>query len=173
MINSSVACAALALLTGPTSAVSLVKDGWPIGEFVLPDPAAGAEEFATSDVQYWIEQITGATVPILKAPSRQANTKILVAAALANDFPEDLAKLEGNDGFAARRRRSKICVSGSRLRGTLYGLYALVEENTELNFARPHVGRSAAEGLSPAFTPTGHRTGRTDGSSGSNNRHLQ
>ena len=119
-------------------AAPLVQDSRPVGEFVLPDPAAGAEEFATKDVRHWIEEITGATVPILTAASRQANTKVFVGTTFADDFADDLARLKGNDGFAVRQRGNRVYVFGSRPRGTLYGMYALLEKNTDLIFARPH-----------------------------------
>jgi hypothetical protein len=122
----------------PILAVPLVRDGKPTGEFVLPDPAAGAETFATNDVRGWIEKITGAEVPILTAPSRQANVKVFVGTAFATDFEKDLARLKANDGFAVRRQGNHVYVFGSRPRGTLYGLYALLEKNTDLIFARPN-----------------------------------
>jgi hypothetical protein len=111
-------------------AASLVEGGKPVGEFVLPDPAAGAEVFAANDVCNWIEEITGAQVPILAKPSKETNEKIFVGTAYAADFEEDLAKLKGNDGFAVRRQGNRVYVFGSRPRGTLYGLYALLERNT-------------------------------------------
>jgi len=121
----------------PLSAAPLVQDGKAVGEFVLPDPAAGAETFAANDVRDWIGKITGAIVPILNAPSEARNEKVFVGTAYAAEFPDDLAKLAGNDGFAVRRKGDRVYVFGSRPRGTLYGLYALLEKNTDLIFSRP------------------------------------
>ena len=122
----------------PVWAAPLVKQGEPVGEFVLRDPPEPAESFGTRDVCGWIEKITGATVRILHEPSKQANEKIFVGTSFAGDFKEDLEKLRGNDGFAVRRKGNHVYVFGSRPRGTLYGLYALLEKNTDLIFARPH-----------------------------------
>ena len=127
----------LCLGAGWVSAAPLVKDGKPVGELILPDPPAKAEVFGANDVRDWIERITGAKVPILTAPSAKANDKVFVGTAYAGDFKEDLAKLKGNDGFAVRRKGNHIYVFGSRPRGTLYGLYALLEKNTDIIFARP------------------------------------
>lgn len=134
----SLICGLLCLFTSGVSAASLVQDGQPVGEFVLSNPPAQAEVFGTNDVRDWIEKITGAKVPILGEPSAKANEKIFVGTAHAEGFQEDLAKLEGNDGFAVRRKGNHVYVFGSRPRGTLYGLYALLEKNTDLIFARPN-----------------------------------
>jgi hypothetical protein len=97
----------------------------------------------------WIEKITGAKVPILTEPSTQANEKIFVGTAYASDFKQDLDKLHGNDGFAVRRKGNHVYVFGSRPRGTLYGLYALLEKNTDLIFARPHDDFGTVYGETP------------------------
>lgn len=139
----------LCLWATQVQAASLVKEGRPIGEFVLPGPAAGAEVFAAGDVRDWIEKITSAKVPILTSPSPHANAKVFVGTAYAAEFEEDLAKLKGNDGFAVRRKGNHVYVFGSRPRGTLYGLYALLEKNTDLIFARPHEEFGTVFGKTP------------------------
>ena len=119
------------------SAALLVEKGKPAGEFVLSDRPAQAEVFGTNDICGWIEKITGAKVPILRAASEKANEKVFVGTAYAGEFKKDLARLEGNDGYAVRRKGNSVYVFGSRPRGTLYGLYALLQKNTDIIFARP------------------------------------
>ncbi len=135
----------------PGWAAALVKARVPVGEFVLPPNAAEAESYATEDVRDWIQKITGAEVPIVTEPSEHAATKVFVGTAFAKEFPADLDKLQGNDGFAVRRKGSDIYVFGSRPRGTLYGLYALLEKNSDLIFARPHDDFGTVHGQSPDF----------------------
>jgi len=135
-------------------AAPLVENGTPVGEFVLPDPPAQAEVFAANDVRDWIEKITGAQIPILTKPSGGANEKVFVGTAHAGGFREDLARLKGNDGFAVRRRGSRVYVFGSRPRGTLYGLYALLERNTDLIFARPNEEFGTIYGETPTLVLT-------------------
>lgn len=149
MIRLALLSGLLAFLAMQASAMPLVKEGKPVGEFVLPEPPAGAEVFAANDVRDWIEKITGAEVPILSSPSQQANTKVFVGTALAGEFKEDLAKLKDNDGFAVRRRGNCVHVFGSRPRGTLYGLYALLEKNSDLIFARPNEEFGTIYGQTP------------------------
>ncbi|QDU96994.1 DUF4838 domain-containing protein [Lignipirellula cremea] len=133
----------------PVAAATLVRDGKPQGEFVLADPPAPAEQYAVDDVCHWIEQITGAQVPVLTTASEQKNVKVFVGASFAGEFVDDLKKLAGNDGFAVRRRGENVYVFGSRPRGTLYGLYSLLEKNTDLIFARPHEEFGTVFGKTP------------------------
>jgi hypothetical protein len=126
------------LWTAVAPAAPLVQDGRPEGEFVLAADAPPAERFAVDDVCHWLEKITGARVPVLGRPSSRENVKVFVGVVHAGQFPEDLARLAGNDGFAVRRKGGGVYVFGSRPRGTLNGLYAFLERNTDLIFARPH-----------------------------------
>ena len=50
-----------------------------------------------------------------------------------------------------RRKGSHVYVFGSRPRGTLYGLYALLEKNTDLIFARPNGEFGTVYGSTPEF----------------------
>ena len=138
MKTSTLLVGFLCLAAMPTWAAPFVKNGEPVGEFIVGNSPEPAELFGTKDVCHWIEQITGAKVPILHEPSKQANVKVFVGTAFAGEFRSDLERLKGNDGFAVRRKGSNVHVFGSRPRGTLYGLYAFLEKNTDLIFARPH-----------------------------------
>ena len=92
----------------------LVKGGQAGGEFVVPEDVSQAETLGVTDIRRWIKEITGAEVPILRAPSAARNVKVFVGAGFASAFKEDLAKLSGNDGFAIRRKDSHVHVFGSR-----------------------------------------------------------
>ncbi|MGB2819750.1 MAG: DUF4838 domain-containing protein [Phycisphaerae bacterium] len=148
MTRNSLYLGLICLAAIPVSAAPLVTHGEPVGEFILRHPCEPAESFGARDVCEWIEGITGAKVPVLSGPSKRANAKVFVGTAFAGGFAEDLTKLKGNDGFAVRRRGNHVYVFGSRPRGTLYGLYALLERNTDLIFARPHDGFGTVHGKS-------------------------
>ncbi len=144
----------ICLLNSSLSAAPLVIDGKPVGEFVLPAAPHAAETFATQDVQHWLEQITGAKVPMLNAPSDASNLKIFVGTSQAKAFTEDLSKLNNTDGYAIRRRGQNVYIFGSRPRGTMYGLYALLEKNTDLIFARPDPDFGTIHGKTPTLELT-------------------
>ena len=59
----------------------------------------------------------------------------------------DLAALRGSDGFAIRRFGRNLHVYGAEERGALNGVYALLENNTDLIFARPD------EKIGTVYTP--------------------
>ena len=117
----------------------LVQKGQPVGEFVLSPDASRPEVFAATDVRSWIEQMTGAKVPVLSAPSDQKNTKVFVGRSFAEPlFRDDLAKLASNDGFAIRKKDGNVYVFGSRPRATMYGVFSLLERNSDIIWARPN-----------------------------------
>ncbi|QDV26494.1 DUF4838 domain-containing protein [Aureliella helgolandensis] len=138
----------------PVGAASLVTARVAVGEFVLPPNTAAAEAYATKDVRDWIQKITGAEVPIVTEPNASTATKVFVGTAFGKAFPTDLETLRGNDGFAVRRKGNNVYVFGSRPRGTLYGMYALLERNSDLIFARPHEDFGTVHGQSPDFELT-------------------
>jgi hypothetical protein len=150
----TLACVLLCLGSLPACAAPLVQDGKPLGEFVLPPSPAGAETFAAGDVRDWIRKITGAEVPILTEASEIRNEKVFIGTAHAAEFKSALARLAGNDGFAVRRQGDHVYVFGSRPRGTLYGLYALLEKNTDLIFARPDEELGTVHGQTTDLTLT-------------------
>jgi len=116
----------------------LVKGGQAVGEFVVAEDVSQAETFGVTDIRRWIKEITGAEVPILRAPSTEKNTKVFVGKSFASDFKADLTKLSDNDGYAIRRKDSQVFVFGSRPRATMYGLFAFLEKNSDLIWARPN-----------------------------------
>lgn len=132
-------CLYLGLSALVLQSADLVKGNIAVGEFVLSSDASQAEVFATTDVRHWIEEITGAKVPILSKPSSQKNTKVFVGTHFASAFKEDAKALVGNDGFAIRQKDGNVYVFGSRPRGTLYGMFALLEKNSDIVWARPNI----------------------------------
>ena len=142
-------CVVLCSFAAPADADFLVKDGKPAGEFVVAVEGPQAEKFVTGDVRDWIEKITGARVPVVGEPSSASNVKIFVGTGFASGFPGDLEKLNGNDGFAVRRKNDSVYVFGSRPRGTLYGMYEFLQKNTDLICARPHDDFGTIFGESP------------------------
>ncbi len=120
-------------------AADLVRGGKPAGEFVLAGDATQVEVFAVTDARKWIAEMTGATMPIVSTPTEDVGTKVFVGRNFAEPlFKEDMAALEGSDGYAIRERDGKVYVFGSRPRGTAYGVFGLLERNSDIIWARPH-----------------------------------
>ena len=96
-------------------------------------------KLAANDLRAWIQTITGADLPILLAPSQTKNVKIFLGATYAKPyFPKDLSLLASggsSDGFAVRVKDGNLYIFGARPAGTLNGIYAFIENNTDIIWA--------------------------------------
>ena len=123
--------------------VALVKDGKPCAEIVHDFRAPEPVKYAAQELQRWIGEITDAFVPI-KTPDGDLNQKvrIYVGADFAQKkFPKDIGAFRWSDGFAARTEVADgvtgIYIFGQVPRGTLHGVYAFLERNSDIIWARP------------------------------------
>lgn len=149
-----IACLALAVMSGSSLAGSTVWQnslkpaGRPDGEIhlasqgrtgyviVLPAKPTTQDEKAAADLAHWLHAMTGATFRIVSdatAPSRReiclGHTSRLASAGLSN-----LAKGLGDEGYAIAVRGERIFLAGGRLRGPIYAVYALLEEDLGLRW---------------------------------------
>ena len=96
-------------------------------------PVARLAAYELSD---WLFRLTGGDFPVLLAPSTDKNVKIYLGATFARPhFPEDLKALASGgstDGFAVRVKDGDIYLFGARPAGTLFGVYAFLENNTDI-----------------------------------------
>jgi hypothetical protein len=123
---------------GVTPATAPETRGAYPAEIVLSPDAPLQEIRAAREIQHWVEEISGKTIPVLAEPSGGDLPKIHVGAQWAKDlFPEDFKTLEGSDGYAVRSKGKDIYVFGARPAGALHGAIRLLEENSDLIFARP------------------------------------
>ena len=97
--------------------------------------------FAARELRHWLKEITGADVPILLKPSDRRNVKIWLGAPRAKPhFAADLAYLAGDgtqahDGYGVRARDGDIYIFGASPAGVMYGVYAFLENNTDIIWA--------------------------------------
>ena len=91
--------------------------------------AAGTEpeKFAAEELEHWLGAISEEPV----------GETFKVGTEFIDLFPEDKAALAGTDGFAVRRKDGAIYVFSPEPRGVLYGVYALLERNSDIIFPRP------------------------------------
>ncbi len=74
--------------------------------------------------------------------------KIRIGAAFgAAAFPDDARKIGATDGFAIRRRGDDLYLFGTKPRASVYAVATLLEENTDIIWARP------SEDFETVFTP--------------------
>jgi len=91
-----------------------------------------SERYAAEELQRYLEKITGAKLTIVTGgPSTGAEIRLGRAAA-------DLAPPPKNpDAFTLRTSGARLLISGAEPRGTLYGVYALLEEKLGVRWFTP------------------------------------
>lgn len=132
----------------------VVKGGKPACEILLsnrdlrPCVRKAAEEFAR-----YVKEITGVEIPVARSgwPGDQKNglAKLYIGKGMIPigrspytlpKFEEALRKLSGKDGYAILTEDGhpdRLYVFGQLAKGTMNGVYALLENNTDLIWARP------------------------------------
>lgn len=99
-------------------AASLVEGG---------EPPSEVEAYAASELRHWLGELA----------ERGPDVEIRLGTRHLELFPEDRAFLADSDGFAVRRKDGAIYIVAPRPRGVLYGVYAFLERNSDLIWARP------------------------------------
>jgi len=122
------AAAALGLPARPaTSEVRLSHRGRAQARIVLAAGASETERYAAGELALFLHIVTGASFPIVDAPG-EAGGRLLVGPAAAYaaglDLPADLASEE----IVIRSAGRDLVLAGGSPRGTLYAVYAFLED---------------------------------------------
>ncbi|MCS7044110.1 MAG: DUF4838 domain-containing protein [Bryobacteraceae bacterium] len=123
----------LALLLPATAALlgaaDLVRDGASRHTIVISRAAAPAERRAAEELQKFLREISGASLPLADDSRRLRGPLLLVGRSgllrrVAPDLPPpDL----GPEGFVIAARGQHLVIAGGGPRGTLYGVYEFLE----------------------------------------------
>jgi hypothetical protein len=153
----------LALTAGTTATadVTIADKGSTSYRIVIPAGAIPAEKHAAEELQRCLERMAGAQLPIVtdaEKPRRyeillgdnahlrklravpvpvERGAELLLAGRSARTFL-DFSRL-GTDGFVLRTVGDKLIIAGGRPRGTLYGVYALLEEKLGVRWFTPEL----------------------------------
>lgn len=110
--------------------LTIVKNGQSDFTIVRPAISSPSVTYAADELQSFVLKMTGAKLPIIGDDHRLPDKAILLG---NNAYTEqvlgskpDLLKL-GEDGFRLVTAGDRLCVIGGRARGTLYGIYELLE----------------------------------------------
>ncbi|MBO4230011.1 MAG: hypothetical protein J5938_06655, partial [Clostridia bacterium] len=128
------------------------KDGAVLGTIVLPKAAEGDAilQFAAQDLQYHLKKVLGADFAIVSRPGEGYGSIILATPdtlpAVSEMFADDIAWLSdrgsretgkwGEDGFAIRQAGDNIYILGTISKGTMNGVYDLIEDNLGVLWTR-------------------------------------
>ena len=103
-----------------------------------------AVKTAALELQEFLFRITGVRIPVRDSIDPRGETQIILGKRTRDIaygkklFGAELKKLSGTDGYAVRNIGNRLYVFGETDKGTMNGVYALLENNTDLIFARPH-----------------------------------
>jgi len=118
--------------------VDLVGNGKALAAVVIAADASEPEKNAVAELRHWIQAITGADLAIVHEVPDPSQPAILIGSQFAAPhFSSDIDALEGTDGFAVRARGNHIHVFGAEPKGTMNGVFAFLENNTDIIWARP------------------------------------
>ncbi|HZR21198.1 MAG TPA: DUF4838 domain-containing protein [Verrucomicrobiae bacterium] len=108
---------------------------------IVASNAPASERYAATELQSYLERITSVKLPILDDSARAESREILIGdnahlrkLGLNIDF-----KSLGTEGFALRTWKNKLIIAGGRPRGTLYGVYTLLEQKAGVRWFTPEV----------------------------------
>lgn len=106
---------------------TLARNGRSPYSIVIAPDASPSEHHAAGELQRFLEQMTGARLPIATAPSSRM--------VLVGDSPAlQTLRLDipfgnlGPEGFVLRTAPPHVVIAGGRLRGTMYGVYTFLEK---------------------------------------------
>jgi hypothetical protein len=131
-----IAAAAMLALTcivagiGEAKTIRLVHASKSDYSIVVSKDGSPSEKHAAAELQKFLSEISGATIPIVEEV--HANSRHLIflgdSAALRSEVPHLDLKSLGDEGFTIRTVGSNLVIAGGRRRGTLYGVYTFLED---------------------------------------------
>lgn len=108
--------------------VNLVVDGRTDYCIILAKNASVSEHWAASELKRFITEMSGAVLPYCPDSSNPPEKAILVGESVAlRSIPANGGYSVGDEGFLIKTIGGRIAIVGGRERGTMYGVYALLE----------------------------------------------
>ena len=118
----SLACGVM-LTAGAEGLVLAERGAPPAYTIVVPEKASPSQRYAAEELRDFTEQMTGVKLPIATDAAPLPAKAILLGKTKYTNVRADV----GTDGFRLVARPPHLLVIGSRERGTLYGVYELLE----------------------------------------------
>jgi len=131
--TSLIASALIALCCGAAKAPSekfvIVKNGRAVCNIVSGSNLSISETTAVKELKQYINQMSGAQLNSVQVADVKKGSSIIVGKeAVTALYPKvDLSGL-GEEGFMIKQQGDDLLIAGGQLRGTMYGVYTLLEE---------------------------------------------
>lgn len=135
----------LGLAVGNASAGELVlaDGGRSAYRIVVADDASPSTRHGAEELQTFLREISGATLPIVSDRQPQGPKEIILgdnAHLKKLGTAIDFASL-GNEGYVIRTVGESLVIAGGALRGNLYGVYGLLDDHLGCRWFAPGVSR--------------------------------
>jgi len=113
----------------PAGEFVIMRDAISQCELVVSRNPSVSEATAIKELKRYISQMSGARIATASIAEAGRGAHLIVGAdAVKAIHPEvDLSGL-GNEGFILKQQGEDLLIAGGKLRGTMYGVYALLEE---------------------------------------------
>jgi hypothetical protein len=124
-----------------TADLTLVSNGQSHYRIVLPADALPSERYAAEELQRYLERMSGARLPIGSDAEPATAREILLGdnAHLRRLGLRINAPALGTDGYTLQTRGRHLIIAGGRPRGTLNGVYGLLEEKLDVRWFTPEL----------------------------------
>jgi hypothetical protein len=115
----------------PREAVAVVADGRSAYAIVIPHQASPVERKAAEELSQYIRRMSDVAIPVVDdaAPEREQEFLIGRTNRTARLLPGFDATALEEDGFTLRSVGDRIVILGGTKKGTLYGVYTLLEDH--------------------------------------------
>lgn len=140
-ILPAIAVSAVPSLSG--AGLTLANSGVSSYRIVIAQNARPSEKHAAEELQKFLEQISGAKLPITTDAGPLGSHEIILGrnnhldpAGVTIDFPS-----LGDEGFVLRTVGSHLVIAGGGVRGSLYGVYSFLEDHLGCRWFTPSVSR--------------------------------
>ncbi len=119
----------LALSTSLAHAVPLVKNGKSDYSILISATAIPSEQRAAQELQRFLEEMSGARLPILRDDAPSSANLIFVgdSAPLRRLAPNIPYQSLGTEGFVLQTHGKHLVITGAKPRGAMYGVYTFLD----------------------------------------------
>lgn len=114
--------------------LTLVNEGVSDYVIVRGANASASEVTASTELQSYLKQISGAELEIVTDDTAAVDKEIVVGKTNRETEGEFDRDELGDEGFVIKTEGSKLYIVGGELRGTLYGVYTFLEEHLGCRF---------------------------------------
>lgn len=119
----------------------IAQDSKPMCVIVVPEDAIPSVKYAGEELQRFIKEISGAELPIITDSSPSQDKEIVLGRnkrLVDEGINIDWQSL-GEEGYVLKVTRNKIIIAGGDPRGTLYGVYGLLDDHLGCRWFTPTV----------------------------------